>query len=86
MVSQRLFKQFIAFFCDKNTKLEITTMYKIKHIKYIELFFRLTRKGNNGLQQGAQNCDFHADINQSEVEDSFQLASDWIKFARKNVK
>ena len=24
---------------------------------------------------------FHADINQSEVEDSFQLASDWIKFA-----
>ena len=22
---------------------------------------------------------FHADINQSEVEDSFQLASDWIK-------
>ena len=28
---------------------------------------------------------FHADINQSEVEDSFQLASDWIKSARKNV-
>ena len=26
-----------------------------------------------------------ADINQSEVEDSFQLASDWIKSARKNV-
>ena len=24
-------------------------------------------------------------INQSEVEDSFQLASDWIKSARKNV-
>ena len=22
---------------------------------------------------------FHADINQSEAEDSFQLASDWIK-------
>ena len=22
---------------------------------------------------------FHADINQSDVEDSFQLASDWIK-------
>ena len=28
---------------------------------------------------------FHADINQSEVEESFQLASDWIKFAQKNV-
>ena len=28
---------------------------------------------------------FHADINQSEVEDSFQLASDWIKSIRKNV-
>ena len=28
---------------------------------------------------------FHADINHSEVEDSFQLASDWIKFVRKNV-
>ena len=28
----------------------------------------------------------HAEIfNQSEVEDSFQLASDWIKSARKNV-
>ena len=26
---------------------------------------------------------FRADINRSEVEDSFQLASDWIKFARK---
>ena len=28
---------------------------------------------------------FHADINQSEVEDGFQLASDWINSARKNV-
>ena len=28
---------------------------------------------------------FHEGINQSEVEDSFQLASDWIKSARKNV-
>ena len=28
---------------------------------------------------------FHADINQSEVEDSFQLASDWMKSVRKNV-
>ena len=28
MFSQRLFKQFIAFCCDKNTELEITTMYK----------------------------------------------------------
>ena len=28
---------------------------------------------------------FHADINQSEVEDSFLLASDWIKSVRKNV-
>ena len=28
---------------------------------------------------------FHADINQSKVEDSFQLASDWIKSVRKNV-
>ena len=28
---------------------------------------------------------FHAEINQSEVEDSFQLASDWIKSAQKNV-
>ena len=28
---------------------------------------------------------FRADINQSEVEDSFQLASDWIKSARKNA-
>ena len=26
-----------------------------------------------------------ADINQSEVEDSFQLSSDWIKSAQKNV-
>ena len=41
------------------------------------------------LQQGAQKCDrltfFHAEIDQSEVESSFQLASDWIKSARKNV-
>ena len=28
---------------------------------------------------------FHADINQSEVEDSFHLAYDWIKSVRKNV-
>ena len=28
---------------------------------------------------------FHADINQSEVEDSFQLASDWIKSVGKNL-
>ena len=28
---------------------------------------------------------FYPDINQSDVEDSFQLASDWIKSARKNV-
>ena len=28
---------------------------------------------------------FHADINQSVVEDSFQLASDWMKSVRKNV-
>ena len=28
---------------------------------------------------------FHADINQSEVEDSFQLVYDWIKSARNNV-
>ena len=28
---------------------------------------------------------FHAEIKQSEVENSFQLASDWIKSARKNV-
>ena len=28
---------------------------------------------------------FHADINQSEVEDRFQLASDWIKSVRKNL-
>ena len=28
---------------------------------------------------------FHADINQSEVEDSFQLASDWVKSVRNNV-
>ena len=39
--------------------------------------------------QRAQKCDlptfFHAGINQSEVEGSFQLASDWIKSARKNV-
>ena len=27
----------------------------------------------------------HADINQSEVEDSFQLASDWIDSAWKNI-
>ena len=36
------------------------------------------------LQQGAQK-NFHVDIEQSEVEDSFQLASDWIKSARENV-
>ena len=29
---------------------------------------------------------FNADINQSQVEDSFQLASDWIKSVQKNVK
>ena len=29
---------------------------------------------------------FNADINQSEVEDSFQMASDWIKSVQKNVK
>ena len=28
---------------------------------------------------------FHADINQSEFEDSFQLASDWIKSVPKNL-
>ena len=28
---------------------------------------------------------YHAEINQSEVEVSFQLASDWIKSAQKNV-
>ena len=28
---------------------------------------------------------FHADINQSEVEDSFQLSSDYMKSARQNV-
>ena len=28
---------------------------------------------------------FHVDINQSEVENSFQPASDWIRSARKNV-
>ena len=28
---------------------------------------------------------FQADINQSEVEDSFQLASDWTKSAQKDV-
>ena len=28
---------------------------------------------------------FNADINQSEVEDSFQLASDWIKSVQENV-
>ena len=28
---------------------------------------------------------FHAEIKQSEVENSFQLASDWIKSAQKNV-
>ena len=50
------------------------------------------KKKETVLQQGAQKCDllysltfFHADINQSEVEDSFQLASDWIKSVRKNV-
>ena len=44
------------------------------------------------LQQGAQSVTslnyltfFHADINQSQVEDSFQLASDWIKSVRKDV-
>ena len=28
---------------------------------------------------------FDADINQSELEDSFQLASDWIESVRQNV-
>ena len=28
---------------------------------------------------------FHADINQSEVDESFQLASDWIRSVRMNV-
>ena len=28
---------------------------------------------------------FHLDINQSEVKDSFQLASDWIKSVQKDV-
>ena len=92
MVSQRLFKQFIAFCCDKNTELEITTMYKIKHIKHIELCFRPTRKAKKVYSKEPKSVTafneftfFHADIDQSEVEDSFQLASDWIKFARKNV-
>ena len=46
----------------------------------------------NSSQQGAQSVTsfnkltfFHADINQSEVEDTFQLACDWIKPVRKNV-
>ena len=51
MVSQRLFKQFIAFCCDKNTELEITTMFKIKHIKHIELFFRPTRKAKKAYSK-----------------------------------
>ena len=53
---------------------------------------KVKKKRETVLQQGAQKCDllysltfFHADINQSEVEDSFQLASDWIKSVRKNV-
>ena len=29
---------------------------------------------------------FHVDINQSEFEDSVQLASHWIKSVRENVK
>ena len=38
------------------------------------------------LQQGAQKPTFfHESINQSEVEDSFQLACDWIKPARRKV-
>ena len=44
------------------------------------------KKKETVLQQVTQKCDllysltfFHADINQWEVEDSFQLASDWIK-------
>ena len=43
------------------------------------------------LKQGAQSVTsfnqltfFQADINQSEVKDSFQLASDWITSVRKN--
>ena len=28
---------------------------------------------------------FHANIKQSEIKDSFQLASDWTKSVRKNV-
>ena len=28
---------------------------------------------------------FHVDINQSEVEDRFQLAPDWVKSVQKNV-
>ena len=53
---------------------------------------KVKKKKETVLQQGAQKYDllysltfFHADINQSEVEDSFQLASDWIKSVRKNV-
>ena len=30
------------------------------------------------------NFFFHADINQTEVKDSFQLTSDWIKSIQKN--
>ena len=29
---------------------------------------------------------FHADFNQTEVEDSFQLPSDWIKSAQKKKR
>ena len=48
--------------------------------------------GHDQLEQEAQNCNLlwlthvlQAGINQSEVEDSFQLASDCIKSVGKNV-
>ena len=57
-------------FRDDNIPLQLTFSYS-KDPKSVTSFNELTF--------------FHADINQSKAEDSFQLASDWIKSAQKSV-
>ena len=64
----------------------------------LQASFLKTPLGSSALEnpslteQGAQKFDFlyrltffHANNNQLEVEDSFQLVFDWIKSVRKNV-
>ena len=47
--------------------------------------FLFYRKEPKSVTSSNQQTFCHADMNQSEVEDSFQLPYDWIKSVRKNV-